>query len=102
MNSLIAKKLNDLNDLCKHYTVKSLHLFGSAATTKFNSNSDIDFLIAFEKNISIAEYTDNYFSLQYKLRSLFDREIDLVTENSLSNPYFIQEIEKNKKLIYAV
>ncbi len=102
MNPLIANKLNDLKDLCKHYKVKSLHLFGSATTTEFNSDSDLDFLIAFEKNISIAEYTDNYFSLQYKLRSLFDREIDLVTENSLSNPYFIQEIEKNKKLIYAV
>ncbi|RZL31341.1 MAG: nucleotidyltransferase domain-containing protein, partial [Pedobacter sp.] len=33
--------------------------------------------------------------------SLFDREIDLVTENSLSNPYFINEIEQSKQLIYG-
>lgn len=101
MNSLIGSKINELITLCKLYKVKSLYSFGSANSKNFNSNSDLDFLISFDRDITIAEYTDNYFSLQYKLRSLFDREIDLVTENSLSNPYFIHEIERSKQLIYG-
>jgi len=101
MNSLISNKINELIILCKLYKVKSLYSFGSANTSNFNSKSDLDFLISFDRDISISEYTDNYFSLQYKLRSLFDREIDLVTENSLSNPYFINEIEQSKQLIYG-
>ena len=101
MNSLIESKINELITLCKLYKVKSLYSFGSANTDTFNSKSDLDFLISFDKDISIAEYTDNYFSLQYQLRSLFNREIDLVTENSLSNPYFINEIEQSKQLIYG-
>ena len=101
MNSLIESKINELITLCKLYKVKSLYSFGSANTNNFNSNSDLDFLISFDRDLSISAYTDNYFSLQYKLRSLFNREIDLVTENSLSNPYFINEIEQSKQLIYG-
>jgi predicted nucleotidyltransferase len=101
MNKLITNKLKEIKALCKLHKVKSLYLFGSANTKKFNLDSDLDFLISFESTVSITEYTDSYFELHYKLRSLFNREIDLVTENSLSNPYFIQEIEQNKQLIYA-
>jgi len=32
---------------------------------------------------------------------LFKRDIDLVTENSLKNPYFIEELNETKQLIYA-
>ena len=67
---------------------------------KFDENSDIDILVSF-KELSIAKYTDNYFDLHYKLEELFDRKIDLLTENSLSNPYFIESIEETKQLLYA-
>lgn len=66
----------------------------------FNDKSDIDILISF-KDISIEKYTDNYFELHYKLEELFNRKIDLLTENSLSNPYFIESIEETKQLLYA-
>lgn len=78
-----------------------MYVFGSVNTDLFTANSDIDFLITFQKDISIEEYTNNYFELQYRLRALFNRNIDLVTENSLSNPYFIQSIEQSKQLLYA-
>ena len=62
--------------------------------------SDVDILISFD-NLSIEQYTDNYFDLHYKLESLFNRKIDLLTERSLSNPYFIKALEQTKKLVYA-
>ena len=77
-----------------------MYVFGSACTDKFNKNSDIDILVAF-KDISIEKYTDNYFELHYKLEQLFGRKIDLLTENSLSNPYLIKSIEETKQLLYA-
>ena len=46
------------------------------------------------------DYTDNYFELHYKLSDLFGRKIDLITERSLSNPYFIESINETKELIY--
>lgn len=87
--------------LCKAYKVKTLYVFGSAVSGSFNEKSDIDFLITFEDNLSVDDYTENYFSLQYKLRALFKREIDLVTQNFLSNPFLIQSINANKQLLYV-
>jgi predicted nucleotidyltransferase len=101
MNKVVSDKLKDISQLCQTYSVKSMYIFGSAGKTNtFNDNSDIDLLISF-KDLSVEEYTDNYFALQYKLRELFKREIDLLTENSLSNPYFIKSIEQTKELLYA-
>ncbi len=101
MNLIIANKKDKLISLCKSYKVKYLYSFGSVNTALFTAKSDIDFLIAFDDDLNIEEYTENYFSLQYQLRDLFKREIDLVTEKSLSNPYFIQGVEQTKRLIYA-
>ncbi len=100
MQKLIKEKLEDLKDLCKEYNVQTMYIFGSACTDNFNENSDIDILISF-KDISIEEYTDNYFELHYKLEKLFNRRIDLMTERSIDNPYLIDSIEKTKELVYA-
>jgi len=100
MQGLIKDKLNELKSLCQDYDVKTMYVFGSVCTDDFNDDSDIDILISF-KDISIEKYTDNYFDLHYKLEELFNRKIDLLTENSLSNPYFIESIEETKQLLYA-
>jgi uncharacterized protein len=100
MHRLLKDKLNDLKKLCQDYDVKTLYVFGSVCTNKFTDKSDIDILVSF-KDISIEKYTDNYFDLHYKLEELFNRKIDLLTENSLSNPYFIESIEETKQLLYA-
>ncbi len=101
MNRIVEEKLNDIIRLCENHGVKSLYIFGSANTDKFDKNSDIDLLIAFKESLSIEEYTENYFTLQYKLRELLKKKIDLVTENSLSNPFLIQSIDQNKQLLYG-
>lgn len=101
MHPIIKNKLTELTELCKQYRVKVMYVFGSGSTGLMKESSDIDLLISFEEGISIDEYTDNYFSLQYCLREMFSREIDLVTESSLSNPFFIKGVEQTKQLIYG-
>jgi predicted nucleotidyltransferase len=100
MQKIILDKIKELKSLCETYDVKTLYIFGSASTDKFNKSSDIDVLVSF-KDISVEKYTDNYFELHYRLEELFKRKIDLITENSLSNPYFIESIEETKQLLYA-
>jgi len=100
MQSILSKNIEELKKLCSLFKIKRLHAFGSIVSNKFNSESDVDFLIAFEDNISIEQYTDNYFSFHYKLKELFNRKVDLITEKSLKNPYFIESIDESKKLIY--
>jgi uncharacterized protein len=100
MQKIIKSKKNELIQICKSLKIQRMNVFGSVVSDKFDKNSDIDFLIAFYDNISIEEYTENYFELHYKLREIFNREIDIVTEKTLSNPYFINSINNSKELIY--
>lgn len=101
MQPILEKRKVELESICKSLKIRRLYAFGSAVTTdRFIENSDIDFLISFEDSILPEEYSENYFQLQYKLRELFNRKIDVITERSLSNPYFIESVNKNKVLIY--
>jgi uncharacterized protein len=100
INKVLTESIDILKQLCKQYRVKAMYAFGSVCSDKFNENSDIDFLITFD-DISIEQYTDNYFDLHYNLEDLFNRRIDLLTENSLHNPYLIESIEQSKQLVYA-
>jgi predicted nucleotidyltransferase len=100
MNKIIEGKEIAIRDLCKQYDVKSLYLFGSGSTGKLKKSSDIDILVSFQ-DISVERYTDNYFELHYRLEELLKRKVDLVTVNSLANPFFIKSIEETKILLYA-
>lgn len=101
MQPIIEQRKEELKNICVRLKIRRLYAFGSAVSSdKFKENSDIDFLIAFDDSISPEEYSENYFRLQYKLRELFNREIVVITERSLSNPYFIESVNKNKVLIY--
>lgn len=100
MQQILEKKREDLKAICRSLKVKRLYAFGSVVSEKFSKDSDIDFLFSFADNLTVEEYTNNYFSLHYRLREIFHREIDLVTERTLSNPYFIESINETKELIY--
>ena len=101
MNRIITDKIPQIEMLCKKYHVAKMYVFGSASIDTFNENSDIDFLISFQSDVSLEEYADNYFDLMFELDELFGRNVDLVSEKTLSNPYFIRSIEQTKQLIYA-
>ena len=100
MSAILEENKQHLIRLCKSLKIKSLYAFGSVVSDDFSENSDLDFLISFSDDISIDEYSENYFQLHYKLRELFNREVDVVTEKSLSNPYFIENLNSSKVLIY--
>ncbi len=100
MNPIFQNRIDEIRKICMTYKVRDLYSFGSVNTSTFKDDSDIDLLVSF-KDISIGEYADNYFDLHYKFEELFNRPIDLVTTNSLSNPYFIKSVDQTKRLIYA-
>jgi predicted nucleotidyltransferase len=99
MNKLLINNENTLRALCVQYNVKSLFAFGSVTGNSFSEESDIDFVVSFMP-MSHEDYADNYFNLLEKLEELFQRPVDLVTERSLKNPYFIDSVNKTKSRIY--
>lgn len=88
--------------LCKKYKVAKLWVFGSILTARFNEDSDVDLSVSFDKgNINLEDYADNYFDFMDELKSLFRREIDLVCDDSVKNPYFRKELDSTKVQIYG-
>lgn len=100
MNSLIQDNIDSIQTLCEKYKVKSLFAFGSVCTENFSDTSDVDLLVSF-KQMDYGDYADAYFELAENFEHLFKRPVDLVTDKSLSNPYFIESVNKSKTLIYG-
>lgn len=99
---LIEVNLDKIIALCKKYKVSKLWVFGSILTDRFNNKSDVDFSVKFDKDkLELADYADNYLDFHEDLRLLLSRDIDLVTEDSLTNPYFIKELNSTKQLVYG-
>jgi len=97
---IIEQNINKVRKLCKNHNVSKLYLFGSATCKKFSKESDIDLLVSF-KEFDLAEYFENYINLKENLSEIFQRDIDLVEEQTLKNPILINSINKNKELIYG-
>jgi predicted nucleotidyltransferase len=96
----IIKKNKKLIYLCEKYHVSQLFAFGSVVMGKLKKDSDIDFMVYFKDDLPLLDYADNFFDFIYDLEDLFGRKIDLVSGKAMKNPYFIQEVEKTKQLVY--
>jgi len=90
---------NSIKELCITYKVKSLYIFGSALTDRFNNESDVDFIVDFE-SLPVEDYVDNYFDFKFSLENTLKRPIDLLEEKAIKNPYFIQSVNQQKQLVY--
>ncbi|HLC16870.1 MAG TPA: nucleotidyltransferase domain-containing protein [Thermodesulfovibrionia bacterium] len=100
MNKILLDKLPDIKQLCMTHNVSALFAFGSVCSDRFNEKSDIDLLVSFQI-MDFGDYADNYFDFAEKLEDLLHRPVDLITDKSLSNPYFIDSINKTKAIIYG-
>ncbi len=101
MDSSILSKIENLDKFFAKHKVEKAYIFGSVVTDKFDKNSDIDLLVKFKSGIPPLEKGELWWNLHDVLRDYLKREIDLVTEESLKNPYFIKELNQTKQLIYG-
>ncbi len=100
MQKILSKNIDKINALCVQHNVKSLFAFGSVCTEKFNDNSDIDFLVSFN-SMDYADYAENYFDAADQFERIFKRPVDLITDKSLKNPFFIKSVNQTKTLLYG-
>jgi predicted nucleotidyltransferase len=99
MHKLLTDNKDEINTLCKNHNVRYLFAFGSIVTGSFDDKSDIDLLVSFNP-MDYGDYADTYFQLAEKFENLFNRQVDLVTDKSLKNSYFIDSVNETKALLY--
>ncbi len=99
---LIELNLQHILDLCRKHNVKTLSVFGSILTDRFNDQSDVDLLVDFKPiDLDTFDYVGNYFSLKDSLERLFNRNVDLIEYGKNLNPIFMAIVDKKKRLIYG-
>lgn len=101
LHPILKDKLPEVTNLLKEHKVKRAYAFGSVVNGKFNSESDIDLLVTFEEEPNPLISGELWWELYFKLQDLFKRNIDLLTEKELRNPYLIESINEQKTLIYG-
>lgn len=100
---LIELNLQNILALCRKHKVKTLAVFGSILTDRFNEQSDVDMLVDFEPidDHDCFDYVGNYFSLKDSLERLFKRNVDLIEYGKNLNPIFKALVDRKKQLIYG-
>ncbi len=96
MNSLVESNLSEIKDVMRTYGVIRAYLFGSAAIGNMSDDSDVDFMVSFNPDLSYTEYGNNYFQLIYALQKLLEKDVDIVAEETITNPYLLQSINSQK------
>jgi predicted nucleotidyltransferase len=79
-----------------------MYLFGSATDNEaFSETSDIDLIVQFEElNLPPEDKGQLYWDLLADLEKLFGRKVDFLKDKQFNNPYFRQQVETQKILIY--
>ena len=82
-------------EFLKSRDVKKIELFGSYARGEEREDSDIDLIVAFNKDIDLFDFVGVKLDLEEKL----NKKVDLLTKDSISK-YILPYIEKEKRVLY--
>ena len=82
-------------ELKEKYKVKSIAIFGSYARGEQTEESDIDIMVEFYEPIGL-----KIVDLKDYLESILNVKVDLITKNSIQNPYIKKSFEED--LVYIL
>ena len=100
MSSVLEQQLPGIQRLCRDHHVKALHAFGSVLRPDFQPDSDIDFLVVFDRSKHPSAFVQ-FFAFKEALEAMLGRTVDLIPYDSIHNPFFKLEIEETKQVVYA-
>ena len=85
--------------ICADLRVKRLDVVGSAARDDFYpERSDIDVLVEFE---GVDRLFDRYFELKIRLEQQLGRQVDVIQDSAVRNPYVRKSLDQDKVRIYG-
>jgi predicted nucleotidyltransferase len=83
---------------CREFNVKRLDAFGSVARGTSTMSSDVDLLVEFRDPDD--RPAKRFFGLLHRLEDALGCPVDLLTLNSLRNPYFRERVLSERKPLY--
>lgn len=102
MINLLSQHRKEIAAICSELQIRSLEVFGSAATGTFDpESSDIDFLADFADPEAPPGLLTRYLTLAQELEALLGTTVEILTPRSIRNPYFRQAVDSQRETIYA-
>ncbi|WP_099240590.1 nucleotidyltransferase family protein [Synechococcus sp. BDU 130192] len=92
-------KIELLNALCQQWKIQEFSVFGSIVQGGFSEESDVDCLVKFSEDADW-DLLD-IIKLKQKLSDLFGRPVDLIEQESISNPFILRSIKENHRILYS-
>lgn len=89
-----------LDDFCRRWAIAELALFGSLARGDAREDSDADVLVTFVPGTS-RTFADRT-AIESELRLIFGRDVDLVEEELVVNPFRRHNILLDKKVLFPL
>jgi len=88
-----------IRKICSDLRVKRLDIVGSAARDDFQpEGSDIDVLVEFE---GIDRLFHRYFELKERLEKELGRQVDVIQDSAVKNPYVRKSLDRDRVPIYG-
>jgi len=95
-------KIEDIKEIvlpaCREFNVHRLDTFGSTARGSATSSSDVDLIVEFSNPDH--QLAKRFFGLLHQLEDVLECEVDLLTIDSLRNPYFKAQVLAERVPIY--
>lgn len=101
MTELIERHRPALADLCRRFGARRLYVFGSAASGDLRPSSHLDSVVSMADRLPNGAHADRFLDFTEELERLFGRRVDLVSEQSIRNPFFGREADATRQLIYG-
>ena len=99
MNAQVHLDKDALAAFCCKWRIRELSLFGSALRDDFGPESDLDFLVSFEREADWDLW--DLVTMREDLILIVRRDVDMVVKEALRNPYRRKEILSNREVIHA-
>ncbi len=71
----------EISKFCQRWKIQELAVFGSALRADFDSESDIDLIVAFDDDADWSLL--DHIRMQQELQALLQRDVDLVTKRAV-------------------
>jgi predicted nucleotidyltransferase len=88
----------ELDKICKKYSIRELSVFGSYAKGNQTEHSDLDILVDFKSLEGISMIT--FSKIRYNLIDIFKKEVDLVSKDGIRD-LIRDEVINSSGVFYA-
>jgi uncharacterized protein len=91
--------LEPLSDICRQWGIVEFSIYGFSITKEFQANSHVDCLVEFSPEVNWDLF--EIVKLKRQLSELFQRKVDLVEKASIVNPFILESIEEERRVLYS-